>query len=443
VDPEIAYAKSRGLSIAYSVTGDGPLDLVIVPGFVSHQEAALEYPPLARATRRLASFARLISFDKPGTGLSDPVEGAPTLEERMEDLHAVMDAVGVERAALLGASEGAPMSALFAATHPDRTRALIMYGSYAKGLADEEYPWAPEPEQLEAAATEIGARWGSGIWLDAFAPSIADDPTVVRWWAHFQRLAASPAMAEAVIRLAAEIDIREVLAVIFVPTLVLHRTGDLLWPVEGARFVADRIPDARLVELPGIDHFPFAGDTDSWLAEVELFLTGELHAPEVDRQLLTVLFTDIVGSTERASELGDRRWRDLLERHDAAVRTELGRHGGREVKTVGDGFLATFSGPARAIGCARAIAASVQSLGLEVRAGLHTGECEVIDDDIAGMAVNIAARVGALASPGEVLASSTVKDLVVGSGIEFEPRGSHSLKGVPGEWNLFAVAIQR
>jgi class 3 adenylate cyclase len=443
VEPEIAYAKSRGLSIAYSVTGDGPLDLVIVPGFVSHQEAVLEYPPVARAIGRLASFARLISFDKPGTGLSDPVEGVPTLEERMEDLHAVMDAVGVERAALLGASEGAPMSALFAATHPDRTRALIMYGSYAKGLADEQYPWAPEPEQIEAAAAMIAETWGSGMWLDAYAPSIADDPTVVRWWARYQRLAASPAMAEAVIRLAAEIDIREVLPVISVPTLVLHRTGDLLWPVEGARFVAERIPDARLVELPGIDHFPFAGDTESWLAEVELFLTGKLDAPEVDRQLLTVLFTDIVGSTERAAELGDRRWRDLLERHDATVRAELGRHGGREVKTVGDGFLATFSGPARAIGCARAIAASVQPLGLEVRAGLHTGECEVIDNDIAGMAVNIGARVGGLASPGEVLASSTVKDLVVGSGIEFEPRGRHSLKGVPGEWNLFAVASER
>jgi len=443
VEPDIAYAKSRGLNVAYSVTGDGPLDLVIVPGFVSHQEAALEHPPVARAIRRLASFARVISFDKPGTGLSDPVKGAPTLEERMEDLHAVMDAAGVERAALLGASEGAPMSALFAAIYPDRTRALIMYGSYAKGLADEEYPWAPEPAQLEAAAVEIAERWGSGVWLDAYAPSIADDPTVVRWWARFQRLAASPAMAEAVMRLAAEIDIREVLPVISVPTLVLHRTGDLLWPVEGARFVAERIPDARMVELPGIDHFPFAGDTESWLAEVELFLTGALHTPEADRKLLTVLFTDIVGSTERAAELGDRRWRDLLERHDAAVRGELGRHAGAEVKTVGDGFLATFSGPARAIGCAQAIAAAVRPFGLEVRAGLHTGECEVIGDDIAGMAVNIGARIGALAAAGEVLVSSTVRDLVVGSGIEFEPRGCRLLKGVPGEWNLFAVANER
>jgi class 3 adenylate cyclase len=439
VELKIAYAKSRGLSVAYSLTGDGPIDLVLVPGFVSHLEAGFELPAVDRAVRRLARFARVISFDKPGTGLSDPIDGPQTLEHRMEDLTAVLDAAGAERPALFGISEGAPMSALFAATHTDRTQALVMYGSYARGSATDDYPWAPEWDQVEAAAEMIEAEWGQGVWLDVYAPSVAADPEFARWWAHYQRVAASPAMAKAVVRLAAEIDIRDVLPAISAPTLVLHRSGDLLWPVEGARFVAESISGARLVELPGEDHFPFAGDVDLLLDEVEAFLTGTRHAPEPDRRLLTVLFTDIVESTEQLAKLGDRGWRELLERHDALIRAELKRHGGREIKTTGDGFLATFEGPARAIECAQAIVAGAGSLGIEIRAGVHTGECEVVGDDVAGMAVHIGARIGALARAGEVWVSGTVKDLVVGSGIEFSERGTRELKGVPGEWPIYRV----
>jgi class 3 adenylate cyclase len=440
IEPRIAYAKSRGLNVAYAVVDDGPLDLVIVPGFVSHLEAAFEFPPIQSATRRLNRFARVISFDKPGTGLSDPIEGAPTLEERMEDLLAVLDAAGVERAALFGASEGAPMSALFAATHADRVTALVMYGSYAKGSWAEDYPWAPTPEQAAAGAELIEDGWGHGFWLDAFAPSFAADPLLVRWWARYERQAASPAMATAISRLATEIDIREVLPAISVPTMVLHRTGDMTWPVDGARYIAERIPGAKLVELEGNDHFPFAGDVDALINEVEAFLTGSRPALEADRRLLTVLFTDIVGSTERAAELGDSRWRTLLERHDEVVRAEIERHGGRVVKAIGDGFLATFEGPARSIKCARALAAATAPIGLEIRAGLHTGECELIGDDIGGMCVHLAARICRLAGPGEVLVSRTVKDLVVGSGIEFSEHGAHELKGIPGKWDLFSVA---
>ena len=331
------------------------------------------------------------------------------------------------------------MCALFAATYPARTRALIMYGCYARGTGDGDYPWAPEQAQVELACELIEAEWGHGALLDLYAPSVAGDPAFARWWARYQRLAASPAMAKAVVRLAAEIDIRDVLPAMTVPTLVLHRRRDGLWPVEGARYVAEHIPGARFVELDGVDHAMFVGDTDALLGEIESFLTGARHAADTDRQLLTVLFTDIVGSTERASELGDRRWRSLLESHDEAVREQLGRFRGSEIKTTGDGFLATFDGPARGVDCAREIAAAVRELGIEVRAGLHTGECEVLADDVAGMAVNIGARIGALAQPGEVLVSSTVKDLVVGSGLEFQPRGSHTLKGVPGDWNVFAA----
>jgi class 3 adenylate cyclase len=439
VDPEISYAKSRGLSIAYSVTGDGPLDLVIVPGFVSHLEGAFGQPAIANSMRRLGSFARVIVFDKPGTGLSDPAEGASTLEERMEDMTAVLDAAGVDHVALFGISEGAPMSALFAATHPKRTQALVMYGSYARGIATEDYPWAPERVQVEMGAEMIEEEWGSGVLLEVYAPSKLGDAAFERWWGQYQRLSASPGMAKAVAELASEVDIREVLPAISVPTLVLHREGDLLWPVEGARFIAGKIEGAKLVECEGIDHFPFAGDSEAVISEVESFLTGSQRIPEPERQLLTVLFTDIVDSTETGAELGDRRWRELLEGHDAVVRERLDRFRGQEVKTTGDGFLATFDGPARAIACAREISAAVQPLGIEVRAGLHTGECEIRGDDIAGITVNIGARISALAGAGEVLVSRTVKDLVVGSDIDFEERGAHPLKGVPGEWAVFAA----
>jgi class 3 adenylate cyclase len=441
--PEISYAKSRGLSIAYASVGDGPLDVVIAPGFVSHLEAAFEQPAIGRFAGALTAFSRLTIFDKPGTGLSDPIDSAPTLEERMDDLVAVLDAAGIERVALIGVSEGAPMCALFAATHPERTRALVMYGAYAKGVASPDYPWAPEPVQIELAGEMIDEEWGRGMLLDVYAPSLAGDEQFMRWFARYQRLAASPAMAKKMIALAADVDVRDVLPAINVPTLVAHRVGDRLWPVEGARYLAGRIPGARLVELEGIDHMPFAGDVESLVGEIESFLTGERRAPEPDRQLLTVLFTDIVGSTERAAELGDRRWKALLEDHDRVVREELARHRGKEIKTMGDGFLATFDGPARSVGCARAVAGAVRGLGIEVRAGIHTGECELRADDVTGMAVNIGARIGALAEPGEVLVSSTVRDLVVGSGIEFEPRGAHELKGVPGEWSLFAATGAR
>jgi class 3 adenylate cyclase/pimeloyl-ACP methyl ester carboxylesterase len=421
------------------VAGSGPLDLVIVPGFVSHQEAGFRQPAISRALRRLGSFARVISFDKPGTGLSDPTKGPSTLEERMDDLTAILDAVGSEKAALFGVSEGAPMSALFAATHPDRTEALVMYGSYAKGIADDDYPWAPMQVQAEMGAEMIEVEWGTGVMLDVYAPSKAGDPEFVRWWSQYQRLAASPGMARAVAELASEVDIRDVLPAILVPTLVLHRTGDLLWPVEGARFIAEQIDGAKFVECEGEDHFPFVGDSEALFGEVESFLTGSHGAPITERQLLTVMFTDIVDSTKVGAEMGDRRWRDILESHDDVVRQELDRFRGRAVKTTGDGFLATFDGPARAIECARAIASSVRPLGIEVRAGLHTGECEIRGDDIAGITVNIGARISALAGAGEVLVSGTVKDLVVGSDIAFDERGTHPLKGVPGEWSVFAA----
>jgi class 3 adenylate cyclase len=439
LDAGISYTKSRGLSIAYAVTGEGPIDLVVVPGFVSHLEAGLGQPAIGNFVRRLASFARVIVFDKAGTGQSDPVEDATTLEERMEDLVAVLDAVGAEQVALFGVSEGAPMCALFAASHPERTRALVMYGSYAKGIATEDYPWAPVREQVELGSELIEEEWGTGIFLDVYAPSRADDPEFARWWAQYQRLAASPGMAKAVARLAAEIDIREVLPAISAPTLVLHRSGDLLWPVEGAKFVSEQIKGSRFVVIDGIDHFPFVGDTDALLSEVETFLTGSRAEPHPERQLLTVLFTDIVDSTRRGAELGDRRWRELLEGHDDVVRGQLNRFRGQEVKTTGDGFLATFDGPARGIQCAQAIAQGVRPLEIEVRAGLHTGECEIRENDIGGIAVNIGARISTLAGPSEVLVSSTVRDLVVGADFDFEPRGSYALKGVPGEWSLFSV----
>jgi len=439
VGPEISYAKSRGLSIAYTTAGEGPMDLVVVPGFVSHLEEAFKQPAMAKFIGRLTRFARVIVFDKAGTGLSDPADGVSTLEQRIEDLTAVLDAVGAERVAMFGVSEGAPMCALFAATQPDRTEALVLYGSYARGLADEDYPWAPIQLQVDRGLELIEEDWGKGALIELYAPSVADDPEVVRWWGHYQRMAASPGMAKAAARLASEIDIREVLPAISAPTLVLHRAGDLLWPVEGARYVAEHIENAELVVLEGVDHFPFVGAVEPLLSEIEGFLTGARHEPEPERRLLTVLFTDIVDSTARGAEIGDSRWRELLEAHDEAVRTRLERFRGIEVKNTGDGFLATFDGPARGIECARDITAAMQPLGIEVRAGLHTGECEVRGSDIGGMTVNIGARISALAGPGEVLVSSTVRDLVVGSELGFDDRGSHTLKGVPGAWQLLAV----
>jgi pimeloyl-ACP methyl ester carboxylesterase len=438
--PRTRYALSGDAHIAYQVFGDGDLDLVFVPGFVSNIEHYWEMPQVPDLLERLASFARVVVFDKRGTGLSDPVAGPPPLEQRMDDMQAVMDAAGVERAALYGISEGGPASVLFAATYPDRTSALVLYGSTPRFRTDSDISWGATDEMIEVALAETSARWGDGALLRQFAPAAADEPGMEEVWGRFQRASASPAMARAVVAALYEIDVRPILPTIRVPTLILHRTGDLVAPVEGARLMAEKIPDARLVEFEGTDHVPFTGDFNPVLDEMEEFLTGTRHARPLDRVLATVMFTDIVDSTRLAADAGDRRWRELIKRHDELTRRQLDRYRGREVKTLGDGFLATFDGPARAIECACAIRDGVSAHGLEVRAGLHTGECELYGGDVRGMAVNIGARVGALADANEVLVSSTVKDLVVGADLEFAERGEHELKGVPGKWRLYAAA---
>ena len=436
--PVTRYAKSGDVHIAYQVTGEGPLDLVFVPGFVSHLEADWESPVRARFLDRLGNFSRLIRFDKRGTGLSDRVP-IPTLEQRMDDVRAVMDAVGSERAALFGISEGGPMSLLFAATYPARTTALVIYGSYARRLWAPDHPVGRTKAEWDEIVQRLEREWGGPVAVDIWAPTMIHDERFREGWASYLRLAASPGAAAAVMRMNGEIDVRHVLPVIRVPTLILHRTGDRLTFIEQARVMAERIGGAKLVELPGVDHIPTVGDTDAIVDEIEEFLTGVRHGPEPDRVLATVLFTDIVGSTEKAASLGDRRWRDLLEGHHELVRRELGRFRGREIDIAGDGFLATFDGPARGVRCARAVTDSVGALGLEVRAGLHTGEVELLGDKVSGLAVHIGARVAAAAGPGEVLVSSTVKDLVAGSGLRFQDRGFQPLKGVPGEWHLFAL----
>jgi pimeloyl-ACP methyl ester carboxylesterase len=437
--PETRYAKSGDVNIAYQVVGDGPRDLVLVPGWVSNVEVFWEEPSLARFLRRLASFSRLILFDKRGTGLSDRVTDLPTLETRMDDVRAIMDAVSSERAALLGYSEGGPMCALFAATYPTRTSALIMVGSYARRTYTPDYPWGPTVEEHQKFFETCQREWGGPVGLEARGPSVAHDERFRQWWARLLRMGASPGANLALLRMNAEVDVRHVLPAIRVPTLILHSVGDRGLDVRGSRYMVERIPGAKYVELPGMDHLPWLSDADAILGEVEEFLTGVRHGPEPDRVLATVLFTDIVGATERAAGLGDRRWRDLLESHNSLVRRELARSRGREVDTTGDGFLATFDGPARAIRCASAISDGARPLGIEIRAGLHTGECELIGNKVGGIAVHIGARVAASAAPGEVLVSSTVKDLVAGSGLRFADRGVHTLKGVPGEWRLFAV----
>jgi class 3 adenylate cyclase len=441
--PETRYARSGEFSIAYQVVGEGEFDLVYVPGFASHLEAFWEEPSYSRFLTRMSSFTRLILIDRLGTGMSDrlPPDRAATLEERMDDIRVVMDTVGVERAAVLGWSEATIPCAMFAATYPARTSALVMYGGMPRALEAQDYPWGIPPEAFDQYLEAVPELWGKSLpTLSLWAPTRAENRTEQEWFARYGRLAVSPGAAVTLFRSFRDTDIRDILPSIRVPTLVLHRTEDTLIPVEHSRHMAEQIPDAKLVEVPGEDHLWWYGDQDAIVDEVQEFLTGARPAPQADRVLATVMFTDIVGSTERAAELGDRRWRELLERHEAVVRRELVRHRGTEVKTTGDGFLATFDGPARGIRCARSIAEGVRSLGIEIRAGLHTGECELRNGDVGGIAVHTGARVSAQASAGEVLVSSTVKDLVAGSGIEFEDRGSHELKGVPGEWRLFAVS---
>ncbi len=435
MEAETKYAKSGDVHIAYRIFGDGPRDIVLIPGTTSHVELYWEFPPNEYLLRRLGSFSRVIVFDKRGQGLSDRVAEL-TLEERTGDVLAVMDAAGSERATICGWSEGGAMSLMFAATYPERTSALVLYGAFATMRA-----FVPE-SQFQLFLGGLEDHWGEGILVALNAPSRVKDEAFVRWAAHLERAAASPGAIVALFRANYEIDVRHILPSIQVPTLIFHRERDTLVPVEAGRYLAQNIPGAKYVELPGEDHLLQALDEDvidHLLDEIEEFITGTRQRPEFDRLLATVMFTDIVGSTERAAELGDRQWRELLGNYYAAVRKELTTFRGREVNTTGDGLLATFDGPARAIRCACSIRERVRPLGLQVRTGLHTGECESLGDDVAGIAVHIAARVAATAAPDEVLVSSTVKDLVAGSQLRFTDRGAHSLKGVPDEWRLYAV----
>ena len=422
------------------MVGDGPIDLVYAQGAYSYLETYWELPPFRRYCERLGEFTRLILFDKRGMGMSDRVPGAATLEERMDDIRAIMDAVGSERAAVMGESEGVPLAMLFAAAHPTRTVALILQGGEVRELIDAEWPWGEATaEEFEESMASVQERWGKTGTFHRRVPSLQETEWIQAWWNRMCANAATPSAAEAFMRMAFDIDVRHVVPAINVPTLILHAQDDEICPVENGRFLARTIPGARYVERPGGDHLAWF-DPDDVIAEIREFLTGRREAGSRDRVLATVLFTDLVGSTAQAAELGDRRWRDLLEQHHASIRRELARFDGLEVDTAGDGFFATFDGPARAIRCARAIVDSVRPLGLDVRAGLHSGEVEVADGKIAGIAVNIGARVAAQAGAGEVLVSGTVRDLVAGSGLEFEDRGAAVLKGIPGEWRLFAVA---
>ena len=439
--PETRYAKGPEGNLAYQVVGDGPMDLVVVPGWFSHVDMLWGDPGWASFVGQLASFARVILYDKLGTGLSDPVDGVPTLESRADDLRAVLDAASSDRAALFGFSEGGPISVLFAASYPERVRALVLYGVFAVGSMDDDgspgrAKWIEHMTRVRASID----RWGEGRTIDWAAPSVSHSALYRRAAGALERAGLSPRMALLTWQAAlSQVDVRDILGSVRVPTLVLHRKDESI-PVEYGRELAAKIPEARLVELDGVDHWPGVGDIKSITGEVEEFLTGQRHEHAVDRVLATVLFTDIVDSTRRATELGDQRWRELLERHDEITRAEITRFQGRVIKHTGDGFLATFDGPTRALRCATTLAERMPELGIDVRSGLHTGECEPRGDDIGGIAVHIGARIAALANAGEVLVSSTVKDLVNGSGIAFQDRGTHVLKGIRGEWRLYTPA---
>jgi class 3 adenylate cyclase len=432
------YAKSGNVSLAYQVTGDGPIDLVFAPGSVSHLEYSWTEPNLTHVIERFSSFTRFIRYDKRGTGMSDRDVGIATMEERMDDIRAVLDAIGSERAAIYGVSEGGPLAALFAATHPDRTVALILYGTFPRIIAAPDWPGIPR-EVWEQSIEDQVARFGEGPDLQVWAPSVAGDPSVQAWWGTMERMGASPSAVRSLLTMNGEIDVRAALPTIRVPTLVLHRKGDRVVPIAAGQYMASQIANARFVALDGDDHLPY-GDQEPIIGEIEEFLTGERHHPPIDRVLATVVFTDIVGSTTRAARLGDLKWRRVLDGHDDAARRVASRHGGRVVKSTGDGVLATFDGPARGARFATELAREVAPLELELRAGIHTGEVEVRGTDIGGIAVHIAARIAALAGPGEVLTSRTLKDLTAGSGLVFEDRGMHALKGVPDEWQVYAVA---
>ncbi|MBD0372270.1 MAG: alpha/beta fold hydrolase [Pyrinomonadaceae bacterium] len=441
--PETMYARSGDVNIAYQVIGDAPLDLVFVMGWVSHMEYFWREPNFARFLLRLASFSRLILFDKRGTGLSDrvPIDQLPTLEQRMDDVRAVMDAVGSERAALCGVSEGGPMCSLFAATYPEKTIALVMIGTYAKRLRDAEYPWAPTTEERTHFFEEIREHWGGPVGIEERAPTMACDAEFREWWATYLRMGASPGAALALTQMNAEIDVRHVLPSIHVPTLVIHRKEDQCLKVEEGRYVAERISGAKYVELPGQDHLPFVGDQDAILDEVEEFLTGVRHRLEPDRVLATVLFTRIADSQEHMERLGEKRWQELINRLRAHIGKEINWFRGREVDMVGNRPLAIFDGPARAVRCACAIVKYSSHMGIEMRAGLHTGECDMVEAKVGGIAAEIGIEVAGKASTGEVLVSNTVKDLVAGSGIRFEDKGTHTLGAALGDWRLFRVCL--
>ena len=442
--PPTQYVERDGISIAYQVVGDRPVDLLMSPGNVSHLDLQWTDPEISRFLARLASFARLIIYDKPGTGLSDPISQLPTLEERVADMEAVLDAVGSERAALFGISEGGPTSILMAATHPERITSLVLYGTFAIWPTAAPELFSPKtieraelPEMLEAVA-----HWGDAErFMRIFAPSVVLTEPQKRGFGMFARAAASPRMARALVETWVQIDIRAVLPSVSVPTLVLHVDGDRLVPVEAGQQLAEGIPGARFVTLPGIDHaFHLA---DGLADEIERFVTGAVHRSQANRALATILFTDIVASTSHAAELGDRAWREMLGRYDELVERTVAEHGGRVVKHIGDGALSTFDGPAMALRCAEALRDGASELGIELRSGIHTGECEIVGEDLAGLAVHIGARVAALAGPGEIVVSSTVKELVVGSDLEFTDHGEHELRGVPGSWRIYALGEDR
>ena len=441
VTPETRYARSGDVSIAFQVFGEGPADLVYVPGWVSNVELIWDDPYLSRFFRRLSSFARVITFDKRGTGLSDPVslDNLPDLETRMDDVRAVMDEIGSAKATIFGHSEGGAMSMFFAAAYPERTERLILMGTKAKGTRGDDYPWGLTPEERDARAREVEQKWGGIEDLPSIAPSRADDPVFQRWWGRFKRLSASPKAAAALYSMNGRVDIRHVLSSIATPTLLLYRQDDVGVPIEEAKYLGSAIEGALLRVLPGRDHLFWAGDIDPMLEEVEEFVTGVRGSADPDRRLATVMFTDIVSSTSKAASLGDTEWRGRLENHNRVVRSELDRWRGVEVGTAGDGFLATFDGPVRAISCGLAIRSGVDTLGLQIRGGVHTGMVEVVGDDVAGLAVHIGSRIGSTARPGEVFVSRTVKDLVAGSRFQFQDRGLHTLKGVPDQWQLYAV----
>jgi class 3 adenylate cyclase len=440
-DGRVHWARSGDADIAYRVLGEGPVDLLFVGGFTSHIEVLLEEPGLRRWWERLNSIARVILVDRRGSGLSDRLADVPTLEQEVEDLAAVLDAVGTDRAVLQSYAAGGPLAVAFAARHPERVLALVLYASVVANRRDDEVPWAWTPEERRERFAALVEEWGTGTNLQDMAPSVADDPRMREWLGKLERLSITPAGVMRMADAMAAHDVRPLLETLRIPTLVLHRTGDRFIHIGHSRLYAQRIPGARLVELPGNDSLPMVGDTEALLGEIEEFITGSRAATTGrQRRLLTILFTDIVDATGHAARMGDGRWRDLLAAHDDAIRREVERYGGREVKTVGDGFIASFEGPpSDALRCARTVVGAVRGLGIRIRAGLHTGECELIGDDVGGMAVHIAARVCEMAAPEEVLASGTVYGTVVGSGLDFEMRGVRELRGVPGGWPIFAL----